>query len=167
MVECMVGTPCSRPIHQLLKDKALDRLIYQLAKSQIKLSSLTFDSLGSLYPAPHSPTGGFDQSTVVGPSISLRFINPDPPYFLGPFRTAGERYLANIDSMLHKLADGDRSHGHPAVRYLVHLWYRGIITSFPSLWGEEEIMIRHADDKGDHILSDLEGNLCGIIDWEW
>ncbi len=30
----------------------------------------------------------------------------------------------------------------------------------------KEFYLRHADDKGDHILVDHEFNLTGIIDWE-
>lgn len=173
VVECMDGTPCSRPIHQALSGPPLDRLIRQFAESQIKLSSLTFPSLGSLYPSHHGyPEDRSEGISItscprVGPSISLRFFHPTSPYFLGPFHTAGERYLANIDLMLNKLEHGDRALGHPAVAYLVHLWYQHFVTSILSLWVSEEKMIRHADDQGDHILSDPEGDLSGIIDWEW
>lgn len=75
--------------------------------------------------------------------------------------------MANIELMLLKLEHGDKTLGHPAVVYLVHLWYRDIIRTIPALWDTEEIMIRHADDQGDHILSNPEGDLRGIIDWEW
>lgn len=177
VVEYIDGTPCSRPIHKSLGVDPLDRLIHQFAQFQIKLTALTFHSLGSLYPAssysgsgPHSISGSSHSASaraMVGPSISLRFIKPDLPSFLGPFTTAGERYLANIELMLHKLEGGDVSLGHPALVYLVHLWYREIVTSMSILWEMEEITIRHADDQGDHILSDPEGNLRGVIDWEW
>lgn len=173
VVECMDGKPCSRPIHKSLEAKPLDRLIHQFAQFQIKLSALTFHSLGSLYSASSQSVAeshsvdGVPPKVEVGPSISLRFVNPDPPYFLGPFTTAGDRYLANIELMLSRIEGGDRSLGHPAVVYLAHLWYRDTVTSMPRLWETEEIMTRHADDQGDHILSDPEGNLCGVIDWEW
>lgn len=166
VVECISGTPCSRPIHPTLSGDPLHRLILQFAEFQIKLSTLTFSSIGSVYPSPTNNDGAqsIELGSIVGPSVSLKFLTDSAPYFLGPFTTAGERYLANINLMLLKVEAGDRSLGHPAVVYLVHFFYRDIVRDTPRLWEKEEIVLRHADD---HLLCDELGNLSGIIDWEW
>lgn len=177
VVECLDGRPCSRPITQQLSGEALDRVIHQLAEFQSKLSAFTFPSVGSLY-APSTSSPGHEmrdatfsvdpaRSATVGPSVSLRFCDPTPPHFLGPFASSGERYIANIDLMLGQIAKSGTSLGHPAIVYLVHLWLREVVRSTLSLWVEEEIMLRHADDRGDHIFLDAEGNISGLIDWEW
>lgn len=30
-----------------------------------------------------------------------------------------------------------------------------------------DFYLKHADDKGDHILVDEDFNITGIVDWEW
>ena len=181
VIERLDGTPCARPITKGLSGDHLDRVVRQLAEFQVKLSDLKFPLIGSPYPStsqstakdtcyPPPPAGQAEEdvgTVKVGPSVSLRFFEAPPPYFLGPFTTSGERYVANIDLMLSQIGESGTSLGHPAVVYLVHLWIRDVVTSTPALWVEEEIMLRHADDRGDHIFLDKEGNLLGLIDWEW
>lgn len=181
VIERLDGTPCARPITKSLSGDHLDRVVRQLAEFQVKLSDLKFPLIGSLYPStsqstvkdtclpplPASQSEEDVETVKVGPSVSLRFFDARPPYFLGPFTTSGERYVANIDLMLPQIAESGTSLGHPAVVYLVHLWIRDVVMSTPALWTEEAIMLRHADDRGDHIFLDKEGNLSGLIDWEW
>lgn len=159
VVECLSGTPCSRPI----ATDQLDKIIPHLAAFLVKLSQTTFSAIGSLYPSISSGGG-----PVVGPSVSLKFFRLEAPHFLGPHTTSGARYLAQIQHVLDKVQRGDRSLGHPAVVYLVHLWFANLVRSCARLWVEEEIMLRHADDQGDHLLLNEQGDgLSGVIDWEW
>jgi hypothetical protein len=37
----------------------------------------------------------------------------------------------------------------------------------PAVHDDEKFYLKHADDKGDHILVDEHFNVTGIIDWEW
>lgn len=36
-----------------------------------------------------------------------------------------------------------------------------------SVHDDGKFYLKHADDKGDHILVDEHFNITGIIDWEW
>lgn len=52
--------------------------------------------------------------------------------------------------------------------YIVHLWLRDIVKSISGLWKEdEEIMLKHADDKGDQLFRGEDGGLKCVMDWDW
>lgn len=52
--------------------------------------------------------------------------------------------------------------------YLVHRFLIDLVPSvLPSVQDDGKFYLKHADDKGDHILVDEHFNITGIIDWEW
>lgn len=180
-----------RPNHQgYHRLNRAEVVIRQLAQFYIDLSALTFPYIGSLYPAPqtavpidHPSPGDFTlgrrshfavPNSIIGPSVSLKYRTSQPPYFYGPFQTSAERYLANIQQVLTSLRNGEgdihgaKSLGDPRIAYVVHLWLADLVRSVPQLNNEdEEIMLRHADDKGDHLFQNEDGGLKCVIDWEW
>jgi hypothetical protein len=141
------------------------KTVAQLAKFYVDLSNLTFDKVGSLYP--HRPTRS-KQHGAVGPLVSLDFKSLVSPYFFGPFASSAERYIAQIDHVLAGIEAKELmlDDPEPVHTYIVHLWLRDAIKSSKELNKDEEIMLKHGDDKGDQIMVDGDGNIVSILDWE-
>lgn len=104
---------------------------------------------------------------MVGPLISPDFCQDDPPIFFGPFESSTHRYLAHIERVIHEIEQGSAFTDDPPSAYVAHLWLRDLIQNTPRLWEKETMHFKHADDKGDQIMVDAQGNFIGIIDWEW
>ncbi|KAK6008370.1 hypothetical protein QM012_000273 [Aureobasidium pullulans] len=51
--------------------------------------------------------------------------------------------------------------------FLTHLWRLEHLPSLLAIVKDDHFYLKHADDKGDHILIDEEYNITGIIDWEF
>ncbi|WVF70958.1 hypothetical protein IAT40_005753 [Kwoniella sp. CBS 6097] len=152
----------------------IDRMVLDLANFFIRLSTFTFDSISSLQPARTPALGSKHEpratmTYIVGPLVDWFISEEAPPYFIGPFKSNRERYLATIDFVLRKIENGVLSPDDPIGVYLWHLEMMEIINKYAK-WGEEDngpYYLKHGDDKGDHILIDEEGNITGILDWEF
>jgi len=56
----------------------------------------------------------------------------------------------------------------PVDAYLIHRFLTDLVpTITPASTGDIKFYLKHADDKGDHIVVDDDFNVIGIIDWEW
>ena len=55
----------------------------------------------------------------------------------------------------------------PVDAYLIHRYLLDIVPHVLPSVHDENFYLKHADDKGDHILVDAEFNITGIIDREW
>ncbi|UOH85027.1 hypothetical protein LQV05_001844 [Cryptococcus neoformans] len=83
--DCTIYTLWTEPFNQQTKI-----FIRNYAKFMIGLEKVRFNQMGSL-------TLTEDGDVTVGPFIEKRTTIDTPPYFLGPFLTAKEAYLAIID----------------------------------------------------------------------
>ena len=88
------------------------------------------------------------------------------PWFLGPFPTARDYYLAHIDLVLEQTIAGIRYTPRAAIiGYTIYKILRKLIETCEDLksgpW-----YVRAVDDKGDRYFF-AEGKLTGVIDWEW
>ncbi|ODN72896.1 hypothetical protein L202_08319 [Cryptococcus amylolentus CBS 6039] len=132
---------------------------HYIAVADIKLE---VKGIGSLYP--------FDNSCgyTLGPITSMgTFMRPEPPYFLGPFKTLKERYVAHIDQALFHIRSTSFFMLYPIQVYLWLLELLDMIAECEVLAREEEeIYIRHADDWFRQSMRDSEGHLTGCLDWE-
>ncbi|WWC68363.1 uncharacterized protein I206_102288 [Kwoniella pini CBS 10737] len=148
-----------------LPDDQLRLFILQYAKVQIRLSNLKlpYRKIGCIYPSS-DPEG----TTTTGPIVARgSFMRPDPPYLLGPFPTNKERYLAHIDAALHYISRGALQN-LGIDEYLWHMELRELVNASKVLGEEpEQLYIKHDDEKGDHLMVNQEGEVIGILDWEW
>lgn len=134
--------------------------ITSLARWFCSLSTSSFTNFGSL----HLDAEG---QTVVGPFV--RFFPPYDsfPFFTGPSASAKEMYLALIDEMIKQTLGGDRYPPHAELEgYLGLLETKSLVAECQELETERGYL-KHGDDKGDHYMVDKNGELTGIIDWEW
>ncbi|WWD08812.1 hypothetical protein V865_006925 [Kwoniella europaea PYCC6329] len=161
------GSPWSdfapfKPKNQPLSSST-KRHIGFIAQWFISLEKVRFDKIGSLTFSSAS------NQIIVGPLIERQPVITVPPYFNGPFQNAKERYLRMIDSRLE--ACRDRTFVEPPREVHIYL----ALLEFKELVGNDLDMeqdpgpfyIRHADDHWDHTRTKEDGEITGVIDWEW
>ncbi|WWC68365.1 uncharacterized protein I206_102290 [Kwoniella pini CBS 10737] len=149
-----------------LPEDELNHFIDEYAKIQIRLSKIQL---------PYTKIGciRFDKddenNTKVGPLINRNcLMKPNSPHFMGPFSTNKERYLALIDTALHLISLNVLKGKQPVDNYLWHLEMRELVNASRVLNDKpKELFIKHDDAKGDHMLMNEDGEITGIIDWEW
>ncbi|EIW71796.1 hypothetical protein TREMEDRAFT_27758 [Tremella mesenterica DSM 1558] len=127
----------------------------------ISLEKVSFDKVGSLH---YNSTGGI----VVGPEITRHQLLPDSPFFLGPFDTVKQRYLALIDKILEYIEQDTWCTPEKVVQeYLIHLEARELVEACEEMDEDGPYYVVHGEPKGDHLLFDGNWNVTSAIDWEW
>ncbi|KAK8853366.1 hypothetical protein IAR55_004070 [Kwoniella newhampshirensis] len=159
------GSPATAPLTEHDRPSQLPRLIQDYALFQIALSKLTFSAIGSLYPCPSHPDG----QPIIGPLCSRTICLDFEPWFLGPFGSNKERYLTMIEYTLQEIREERLFQQKAVLGYLAHLEIKDMVERYQE-WDDGEgegFYLKHADDKGDHIMINEQGGITGVIDWEW
>ncbi|WRT65485.1 uncharacterized protein IL334_002428 [Kwoniella shivajii] len=134
--------------------------IRSVAKWFISLENTQFDKIGS----PTFSNGDI----VIGPLIERQPPLITPPYFNGPYRNLQERYLSTIDTRLNMLRARIFTTAQEELdSYLVLLELKEIILGSEELEKDGTFFIRHGDDHWDHMRATEDGEVTGVIDWEW
>jgi hypothetical protein len=89
-----------------------------------------------------------------------------PAQSLGPFSTL-ENALESIEAQQLEMIINGELKTLAFDNYLTHLWRFEHAPRVAADVADQSFYIKHADDKGDHILVDEEFNITGIIDWEF
>ncbi|KAG8420777.1 hypothetical protein J3458_002705 [Metarhizium acridum] len=85
----------------------------------------------------------------------------------GPFSSPREYHIASIQLILD-LVVKDEIYSQQAVdAYLIHRFLLDLVPRVLPSTQSNTFYLKHADDKGDHILIDEQFNMTGLIDWEW
>ena len=152
------------------------QILDQLADIFIEFGKHTFDKCGALFP--DSPRSNDPGSVHIGPLAAECWTDFDDTTGemlpLGPYSSPEELPTAHVKLNLNLIRRQElypRAHALDA--YLAH---RFILDLVPRVFGPQDsnlkddgsrFFIKHADDKGDHILIDEALNITGIIDWEY
>ncbi|KAF2090494.1 hypothetical protein K490DRAFT_70957 [Saccharata proteae CBS 121410] len=106
----------------------------------------------------------------LGRYLFLRMGSLDISGSVGPF--AAESHTDSTDKgEMQPL--GEMYALQPVDAYLIHLFLLDLVPGvFPPEEKEETgqdkaFYLKHADDKGDHVLVDDDHNITAIVDWEW
>jgi hypothetical protein len=88
---------------------------------------------------------------------------------LGPFTSVEEYHTSSIRLILDHILRKEKYTSQPVDAYLIHRFLLDVVSKVsPTLHDQKsQFYLKHADDKGDHILVDEDYNITGIIDWEW
>ncbi|KAI4726112.1 hypothetical protein E4T49_06137 [Aureobasidium sp. EXF-10728] len=114
---------------------------------------------------PFPATGSLSQDGKVGPfAQGHMFLSPSKS--LGPFSTLQESLTSILYHEIDMIKDGELA-TLATDNYLTHLWRLEHLPSLLASTIDDKFYIKHADDKGDHILVDEDYNITGIIDWEF
>lgn len=146
------------PLCQSAQKKIMD----QLADIFIELAKYTFQHLGSLDRPGDLHVGPFARE-------SLTDFDGSTMHAIGPLSSVEEYYIASLRLILDLILREEMYSQRPVDAYLIHRFLLDLVPSVlpASAYEEKAFYLKHADDKGDHILVDDDFNITGIIDWEW
>ncbi|EEQ32320.1 hypothetical protein McanMca71_006412 [Microsporum canis] len=135
----------------------------QLADVYIELEKYPFQSMGSLRGLKSPTIGSFARE-------SLTERVDEKIHAVGPCLSRNE-YLKESIRLILNLILGEEMYTARAVdAYVIHLFLLDSIDAVCSAQAVPDnglFYLKHADDKGDHILVDGDHNITAIIDWEW
>ncbi|QPH11293.1 hypothetical protein C2857_002994 [Epichloe festucae Fl1] len=137
------------------------KVMSQLANTFIELHKYPFPLLGSLDNPGKSQVGAYARESLTN-FVKSKICTT------GPFSSLREYYISSIQLILDLIVQ-DEIYSQQAVdAYLIHRFLLDLVPlMLPSGQNNDKFYLKHADDKGDHILVDEQFNITGIIDWEW
>ncbi|WWC87647.1 uncharacterized protein L201_002537 [Kwoniella dendrophila CBS 6074] len=141
-------------------DKPTLKHITSIAKWYISLERCQFDKIGS----PVNENG----KIVIGPLIERQPTSNTPPYFSGPFDYVKQRYLSIINFRLSLLRERCMVKVKEELEvYFSLLALKEIVENSREMEGNGPYYMKHGDDHHEHFRSTEEGEITGVIDWEW
>lgn len=142
------------------------RVIDQLADILIELHKYPLDLMGSLDHPGDAHIGPFARESLT--DFAQSKMRP-----IGPFSSPVQYYDSELRLILDLILRGELYSQQAIDAYLIHRFLVDLIPfispspSPSSDSNEQKYYLKHADDKGDHIMVDDDFNITGIIDWEW
>ncbi|RDA95140.1 hypothetical protein CP533_1869 [Ophiocordyceps camponoti-saundersi (nom. inval.)] len=137
------------------------RVMSQLADVHLELHKHPFRSFGSLDTPGDSHIGPFARE-------SLTTFTKSGMQTIGPCCDLQDYYTSYVKLILNLILEEELYSGQPVDAYLIHRFLLDLVPLVvPSSQNEKNFYLKHADDKGDHILVDDQFNITGLIDWEW
>ncbi|KAK6956294.1 hypothetical protein Daesc_001569 [Daldinia eschscholtzii] len=137
-------------------------VIEQLADVFIELSKYPFDLLGSLHCPDNFHVGSFARESLTDFAASRMRT-------MGPFKSLKEYHESPIRLILDLILREEIYSEQAVDAYLIHRFLLDLVPIVLSqlVQDDQRYYLKHADDKGDHIMVDENFNITGIIDWEW
>ncbi|KAF6784150.1 hypothetical protein CSOJ01_15798 [Colletotrichum sojae] len=134
----------------------------QLADIFVELHRHPFGLLGSLDRPGDLHVGALARKSLTD------FAESDM-HAAGPFSSLKSYHQYSLQLILDLIVRDEMYSQRPVEAYLIHRFLLDLIPSvLPSpVPDDQRYYLKHADDKGDHILVDQDFNITGIIDWEW
>ncbi|KAK2740301.1 hypothetical protein FQN57_006181 [Myotisia sp. PD_48] len=141
------------------------KVMNQVADIYIELQRHSFELMGSLELQQ-------DGTQKIGPFAkeSLADVSQTDMRLIGPCSSMEGYYRSILQLTLKLILRKEVCTTQPIDAYLIHLF---LLESLPTLLAahksidDNRFYLKHADDKGDHILVDDNYNVTGVIDWEW
>jgi len=137
------------------------KVMSQLVETFVELHNYPFDLLGSLDTPGASHIGAFARESLTD------FVQSEMRT-TGPFSSLEDFHLSSLRLILDLIVREEIYSQQAVDAYLIHRFLIDLVPHvLPSVRDDENFYLKHADDKGDHILVDEHFNITGIIDWEW
>ncbi|UNI22500.1 hypothetical protein JDV02_008385 [Purpureocillium takamizusanense] len=138
-----------------------EKVMSQLAETFVELHKYPFDLLGSLDTPGASQVGALARESLTDfVQSGMRTI--------GPFSSLEDYHLSSLRLILDLILREEMYSQLAVDAYLIHRCLVDLVPQvLPSVEHDKKFYLKHADDKGDHILVDEDFNVTGIIDWEW
>ncbi|KAI9149442.1 kinase-like domain [Paramyrothecium foliicola] len=137
------------------------RIIGQLANVLIELRKYPFPRFGCLDKPGQPHVGPFARESLTDyVGCEMRTV--------GPFLSLEEYHASTLRLILNLIVRKESYTQRPVDAFLIHRFLLDLIPRvLPSTQENEKFYLKHADNKGDHILVDADFNITGIVDWEW
>lgn len=149
----------------------IQQVLAQLADVCVELERYPFDAMRSLDQPGTDHIGALASELLADVAVDKK--DSSSTYFdlLGPFVAAQEYYVTMILRILDLILVGELYPPWAVDTFLIRRFLLDLVPLLmnptpPAVDDGKEFYLRHADDKGDHILVDDEFNLTGIIGWE-
>ncbi|KAF9767663.1 hypothetical protein IL306_015140 [Fusarium sp. DS 682] len=138
-----------------------ERVMSQLADTFVELQKYPFDLLGSLDSPGEPHVGAFARESLTD------FVQSEM-CTIGPFSSLEDYHISSIQLILDLIVREEMYSQQAVDAYLIHRYLLDLVPHvLPIIHNDKKFYLKHADDKGDHILVDENFNITGIIDWEW
>ncbi|KAG6227964.1 hypothetical protein E4U26_001364 [Claviceps purpurea] len=157
-----------------------EKIVRQLADIMLEIERHPFDRLGSLiftteFSSREARQGAAAESQIQVGALADEsiFRSGDGGMPLGPFRSSKEALLATVQAHSRMIVAGEIGSAENVLDLLLAYRFRLDVLDKVSEQtataekGSEEFFLKHADDKGDHILVNDDFDIVGIVDWEW
>lgn len=139
------------------------KVMEQLVEVYLELEKHPFKKIGSLVFS-EATASGLDIQHLASPSLFRAGVQRS----LGPFLSPREEWSSILNHNKEMIRNGEIQ-AHHLLELYTALEYR--LQMLDRVWKEEtpldQFYLKHADDKGDHILVNESFEVVGIIDWEW
>ncbi|KAI9822820.1 MAG: hypothetical protein M1826_000399 [Phylliscum demangeonii] len=159
LLEKMPGSPLDwNKASQAQRTKIMEQLVDVF----LELERYPLPATGSLVDAATDTIGGFAQVELC----------KTPTARLGPFHSPRESWSAIVRHQMELTREGELC-SLPVDHYLSYRWRLEVLPAVLSSLSSNDVnggstfILKHFDDKGDHILVDQEYNITAIIDWEF
>ena len=157
LMEKLPGNSLDSSLTAQQKRKVMD----QLSDIFIELRKYPFRTLGSLDSPGTSQVGPLTQESRSNFVLSEMRT-------MGPFHSTKDCLVSSLKFLLDMIIQEEMYTEQAVDAYLIHRFLLDLVPLVaPPFNLEGEFYLKHADDKGDHILIDKDCNITGIVDWEW
>ncbi|KAG6106677.1 hypothetical protein E4U31_000660 [Claviceps sp. LM219 group G6] len=157
-----------------------EKIVRQYADIMLEIERHPFDQLGSLIATTGFMSRDATQGTAIESQIQVgaltdftTFRSGDGGMPLGPFSSSKEAFRAIVEANIRMVVTGEIGEAEQALDILlVHRFRLDVLNKMSEQTttaekGGEKFFLKHADEKGDHILVNADFDIVGIIDWEW
>ncbi|KAF2454310.1 hypothetical protein BDY21DRAFT_387682 [Lineolata rhizophorae] len=142
----------------LASSQQRNKVMEQLGNILVELHRYPFDRMGCLDRIGSSHVGSFARE-------SLTDFDESHMLTLGPYSSLEEYHVASIRLILNLIIREELYTERSVDAYLIHRFLLDLVPSIlPRSAGEGmKFFLKHADDKGDHVLVDEEYNITECI----
>ncbi|KAG6063242.1 hypothetical protein E4U32_001451 [Claviceps aff. humidiphila group G2b] len=157
-----------------------EKIVRQYADIMLEIERHPFDQLGSLIATTGCSSGEATQEAEIESQIQVgaladcsTFRSGDGGMPLGPFSSSKEAFRAIVEANMRMVVTGEIGEAEQALEILLaHRFRLDVLDKVSEQTttaekGGEKFFLKHADQKGDHILVNDDFDIVGIIDWEW
>lgn len=149
-----------------IDEQGKKKVISQLADIHIELCKHEFPAMGSFDQVGDKQIGPFARECLTDFKSWSNEMQP-----LGPFTHLQDYYKACINLLLDLIHRAEIYTNKPVETYLIYKFLYDMVPKFYPVESQAEVStgfyLKHADDKGFHILVDADSNITALIDWEW
>lgn len=150
-----------------IDEQGKKKVMSQLADIYIELGKHEFEKMGCLDQVGSKHIGAFARECLTDFTGSSKRMQA-----LGPFLHLQDYYKACISLLLDLIHRREIHTDRPVDAFVI---YSFLYDRIPQIYPIDaktansggKFYIKHADDKGFHILVDADSNTTGLIDWEW
>ncbi|KAG5956439.1 hypothetical protein E4U57_002628 [Claviceps arundinis] len=151
-----------------------EKIVRQYVDIMLEIERHPFDQLGSLIATTGFMSRDATQVTAVESQIQVGALADFTTFRSGDAPPGSkEAFRVIVEENIRMVVTGEIGEAEQALDILlVHRFRLDVLNKMSEQTttaekGGEKFFLKHADEKGDHILVNADFDIIGIIDWEW